>query len=619
MIRVNPYRINLIPLDMNSTRQLCMRASANKVVLVASSAFIGLVTIAELVKNGLKVIANVGIVLINFVTGKIFQVNRVARAPLQTAVRTEGNARRINESSPIDVPLGQEGRFATDDMIAFRQAIHSYRQEAPMILVIQNHRYDVWFNPANEHICVQPDEHFGRGQQGLLEVNVSPLGRILSVRIEGVNQNSTVIPSDYDPQFTFGFRKALEISSKYNVNGNIINIDLIPRGLKEVPEFHLTSLANMIRSYPLANRTFVRFLRNNQARDNGADAGGLSRDYFDDLFNGITRCQDIQFFRDRARRLFLPVVGRYQNGRFPVLERYQQNLLESIGSVLMFIYTSPNNYLTGKRFPQALFNAAFSLTTQELDTPFDRLSMATKLKMREEFLKAKEESTTLVEILKGMEDFSDDDWRNAATYAEYSGNKPESFNVAQFDPRNEEHKQMVRNILNEDVFAANGEGNSLAPIHAIAKGIRARQIANHPYAVWPPCTPRAFSNKVQGYTDPREVVNQIRTDGHGLVPQKVQWLKEWIAEEASEEEVEAFIKFATGSSSMLPDDEIRVVAQFRNFIPMPVGHSCFKTIDISPVPAPPNPAPGDFNDHTKPSFITALKEVLSGPTGYSNA
>lgn len=85
----------------------------------------------------------------------------------------------------------------------------------------------------------------------------------------------------------------------------------------------------------------------------------------------------------------------------------------------------------------------------------------------------------------------------------------------------------------------------------------------------------------------------------------------------TDQEIRAFLKFVTGSSSLPKDKDITVESQAEgDALPVPKTHTCSFVIELAPVPS----KYGEFNDHTPEGFIKSLRELaLARPFDYQQA
>jgi hypothetical protein len=657
MAAVTPHwRINYLEIGMKYTRNLHMRAVADRTLLCALPAILLVGALELIVKNAVFILANIVIAIIN---GGSYLVHRIkalyaARRPTPPLMATPavqpqgpnvhpvrvpqrndrpvrvpqhiGGARiNLNRLQPLAVveqrpPLDAQ-QFTPDELGAFRASLmSSTNPDEAEIIQLEDTLYAVWHEPRTNSILIQTAvDYHARNENNRIEVMVDEPGRITSIKINGVNQNQ--IPADFLPRFQQSFLKCLELSSKYDFP----NIQIIRRGLKEIPHFHMEKLAEAIMENPgrqnFASRISVVFLKNNLTRDEGYDAGGLSREFVDDLFKYITGDKSpLRFSKNPNTGLLMPVAQLNSHG---VLNFNEQKTYRHMGQVMMYCYLNQNNMLIGKRFDNHLFRAAFSLTPAEVDMEYALLADAVKLKMCLVLARANDEpaaSIRYIELAAKGNLITHDELREVVQYLDLSGDLPQGINANLFDPANAQQRVLVQHALVNSIFSKERVGESLAAIHAIARGMKQALAAIQPRTPYQGINPAEFERKVQGSLD-RAVIAERIIPGplvNRVVRQKIDWLKEWIRDETTtEEELHKFVKFVSGSSSLAPDQRIDVAEQSaHDSLPVPVAHTCFLRIDISPV----NATYGGHNDHNKANFIRALRELaLTDPTGYSMA
>jgi hypothetical protein len=153
----------------------------------------------------------------------------------------------------------------------------------------------------------------------------------------------------------------------------------------------LKKLSDRLQSDALPKMS-VSFLRDDMRVDEGVDAGGLSRDYMDELFAGIIQSKK-NLFKHANSSLALPHSDmRYENGQFPKLGSRDCSLFNSIGQIIMYCYRSLGRPSLGRHFDDALFKAVLCLTAKEIDQPYNNLKLETKLKIGKALLEVHQDS-----------------------------------------------------------------------------------------------------------------------------------------------------------------------------------------------------------------------------------
>lgn len=505
--------------------------------------------------------------------------------------------------------------FSSEDLITFRSALKmATSSERHVDVSFQEFEYSLWYDETDGTVKIQDRN---RQPNSTLSLKIAEGGQVLSIKLDGVDQ--AAFPADFDACMYSCFMKSLEVSSLYVLDGNQLNIKVIRRGLREIPEYHLAQVGEELNGARGNPNLSVQFLTDQVERDEGIDAGGPRRDWLDDLFSGLVLNKgELRFDSHPETNLKMPVTQSvYQNGNLPSLPIHEKDLYEKIGALMMLCFGSRGELLIGKRFEDALFKAALSLTPQEVDTPFENLQPKTILKMAKNIMQAREGSVAVIELLE-KDQLTQQEWNDAAAIASQFPGWPENYRldleqgddpnaVVVFNHQNLEHHAVVRNVLRSYLY--DYLGKNLGPIHAIAKGIsdaKRRWHMGNQAIQW-----RDFTDAVQGKISGADVANSLEIGQNGRVTahirQKVEWIKEWLRDpQTPQDEIREFVKFATGSSSLAIGRKIRINEQnVQPYVPAAVGHSCFNTIDLSPVAC----TYGEYNDRNKENFIRALREL----------
>lgn len=209
------------------------------------------------------------------------------------------------------------------------------------------------------------------------------------------------------------------------------------------------------------------------------------------------------------------------------------------------------------------------------------------------------------------------------------------------------HPDEFKAFLSQFVYIGNDSGglgvlgSKLAPIHAIAQGMKLFSTigngdpdnsnenrfwdqmfhsTNADFRNDPNPSYVRFSDKIQGVINRQAIANAI-VIGEGIegnpefraeINKKVGWLREWINAEppagATDEEVRNLLKFFTGASNLPINRQINVTIQFPNlqgnYSPIPIAHTCFFSAEFSPVGC----GSESNNDRTKDAFIRMIRE-----------
>jgi hypothetical protein len=450
-----------------------------------------------------------------------------------------------------------------------------------------------------------------------------------------------------------------------------IEMEVLREGLKEVPEFHLRYLSLAIEKAIKKEadpKISVTFLTRNLRAGVASDQGGPSRDYLNELCEGIVDSKTLSFkfienTTGEASSYVLPETKEdYKNQQHrPSLEEQDRLLYEALGKVMMYCYHSEDiagekwtkTYSLGRHFDDALFHAALCLTAEEINTPFEDLTIETQLKMARALLEAHKKAGRDIAYLEKrinwldkFSNLSQADLKEAAQTVCIAEHLSEELTIKRGEDDDEpdmekieKDKEAFKRCLIDSIFAQGGIhgrrglGVQLAPIHAIARGMKSICRPNLPQSPnddihWNTTIRLTnsidFSNKVQGLLLDRNIVADrikldpaVKQEDQPYLEKKVKWLQEWIKTEATEEELQNFIKFLTGSTSLPKDKEIIVIAQVEPCVAVPKAETCSLRMKLAPRDVGQNE---EYNNLTKDNFIKALKElVLTDPSAYQTA
>lgn len=571
----------------------------------------------------------------------------------------------LNTDEIPDADEIPEPRFLTSELKTFRAALKQAalllggnNVNRPIQIDVEGTQYAVWYNSQFDAINIQewncwrqgiPDEKLG--------INIDPNGRIQSIWINGSNTHQTKIPEKYQAHVRACFHKTLERSSTYRVAHVGISVRVIRRGLKEIPGYHLEQITKMVEQAvkqtpdPKMN---VEFLRDDLTVDMGIDAGGLTRDYTDDLLQAVTQMGIFSIIEPSS--LVLPRIGQpydVEADPIPMLEKGEESLFRGIGQLIMYSYHSrsvghwDSTFVLGRHFDEALFKAALCLKANEIDTPFDQLHLEVKMQIASALIQARvdagethdkcylERVETLSKLLGGNL-LTDPELTSAAEACYWSESLDEALceggnpDIAKIKDNKELFQQcLIKSIFNSE--GAHGQlGSQIAAIHAIAQGMKSvckpGQHNPNDNAQWDGTIGQldylVFSHKVQGSLNREDIADGIQLKlavaGNAEIGKKVGWLKEWIRSEASNEELRNFLKFTTGVSGFPQGRKITINAQVNPYYPAPKAHTCSFEMELAPASCQ-TPC-GTFHDRSEEGFIQCLREIaLTDLSGYGQA
>ena len=553
---------------------------------------------------------------------------------------------------------GPQQQIASSDLVTIRAAL---LYGAEMVINLENgKRYVIRYNQFYSKLIFQyyvSHSYFRPEKQ--FEIFIDQVGKITSLSIDQqiYSDPSEAISSQNSDVLHLCIKSALEkiycerSQFRYSRSANVVSIRVIRGGLKKYPEFHLQKFSQAIEEALKDNQRVagltVSFLTDDLTQEAGIDQGGISRDFLDDLFGGLVQSSTLSFKPIEGTSLVLPhsKMSVESSKMCPLLDAKEKSLYQDIGKLIIYCYHSRGEYkkyMIGRRFDEALFNAALCLTAEEIDTPFEKLTLQTKLKMCQALLTVRTDTGMNLDYLKkrldwlaGFDRLDDHKISEAASDTLLAACLPDDFTMNHLgdEPDLEKikhNKGEFKQFLIASIFTQIGShgqfGAQLAPIHAIAQGMKSlcrlesMQKLNdnsHWDKVIRPIGYQTFSNIVQGFLDRKKIADQIKEPiffvyDHAAIEieKKLKWLKEWIMDGkngATEEELKTFLKFLTGSSSLSSNIEISVQKQWSSTLyPVPIAHTCSYAMELAPQPCSYGP---EYNDHTKDNFIKCLKEL----------
>lgn len=396
-----------------------------------------------------------------------------------------------------------------------------------------------------------------------------------------------------------------------------LRIRLVRRELNERPLFHLDSLVNALGSLDSTPQMSVKFLDDNFEALPGGDTGGPSRDYLDDLFKGILGNSILTSETIDTSLLKFPTVPNPEHDSYEVCEK--------IGQLVMLLHKmntavrENNKKLTiGLHFDPSLFKIAFSFDEQEIRNDFSSFSFEKKIAMAQTLnqVLSAPAHVNLLELLSQPE-WDHESIRGAYTYVNFVGELPShledvgSVEIAD----NPQYLADLRESL-KGVFLQYFESKLIAA-HAVARGM-GHVLTGHDSEDWETFRQRDhadFSASLQGTIDRESVANSIHyTGSNEVVEQKVEWIKQWI-EEASDKDIQDFLKYTTGSSG-LTNGRVIEINDYVLLVPHPFPkvHSCGSLILLSKSYSEFE----EMSDNTKEGFLECFKTVVLGESsGYT--
>lgn len=488
-------------------------------------------------------------------------------------------------------------------------------------------KYVVWYKQDSDSYNIQGLVSYNGGiAHDKLGFQIKD-GKIVSIHREG--EKDEAITTEQDKiLIEASFREVLKNSSKYSASHHP-SIDVIKRGLKVVPEHHLKEFHKMLKHY-FDNQTdqkfFVKFLTSVLIQEEGIDAGGLTRDFLDDLFTGIRTNPNCSFMT-LENGSTIPLVkvpeadaktlASLDTSRlYPKLSQEESDIYKQMGAVFMYCYysqnTNPmydNTAMIGRHFNDAVFSAALCLTHEEIvqgtKEGVANLPLDTKIKMCQHFLDAQgmAYNRKLLANLKNFDTLNSAELTEMEELLRISDPNSDQFDTELAASRSDDkkYKAFLKHKLENVLFISCKLGALLGPALAIASGMSAHTLpgisVTHPTLLtaaarsqkrseeWnkefnsnKKLTGIVMSTKIQGTMDPEEIVKNTQvTSEDPVIKTKAKWLKEWILE-AKRDELNNFLKYVTGAGSLQTNKPLTIQWGEVDF----QSHTCTPAIDFTP-------------------------------------
>ncbi len=526
----------------------------------------------------------------------------------------------ISEQTPMQIEQEKLGLHDAD-LITFRAiAIQDQRtllegesKTEVLELGAPQKMYRIWSTKLKDGFAINIQDEASQGTLlNKIGLQISEDGKLVSVYA-----NDTKVAALSDSQrdlISEAFIKTLQHTSMYMLKGSDIFITAVMRSPRQVPLYHLQQLAHCLEERSKNGRAFpeifVRFRLDDLTEARGVDAGGLSRTYLDDLFQGIVeQGQPISFAGGTTRYTPFPAADHEQI--------YQQ-----MGAVFMWCYTT--RYIIGDHFNPGLFAAALSLSSEQIDeTP---LQDVTRQKMQDAFLRTAAESEpesiwSALEKMRDMEHFLEG-WTatdeniavlqhiiRISSYDEDSmsligeiTSREQVLPILQKEPhlRTDEENDVLKTLVAQAQSFVSTKFSAYLnelcqdskidfdAIREIARGMK-QYCALHPkrpaWDVVRGTAPVEFSSTVQGTTNRAKVIESlsVASDAPEWLVKKANFLKEWIADPSTtDEELRQFLKWVTGSAA-LPARRIVLNSVGQGYC-IPACHTCSCALDICETP-----------------------------------
>lgn len=484
-----------------------------------------------------------------------------------------------------------------------------------------------------------------------LQIDLDESGQVIAVKLDGLlmKDSKSQILEEFAPVVLSMVKKIFELTSSYGEHTYIhsLRICLSLHALMIDPEYHLDQFSLAITQLFLKYdepSILVILLQDDLTAGPATDLGGPSRDYVAKLAEGLVKKSDLL-----NRSPIWEKASRGPRGKMPLLSPLssaQIKALHQFGQLMMFcLHSASDAYqaevklknrdlVLGRCLHDAVFKAILSLTAQEIDTPYSELSLKTKANMCKALMEGHKVSTgpsiELSEFLL-QDSLNESQIRRAVEIAGHAECLDDEL-AQEGVYLNPEKRQAVLNCMGAALLELNTSeigqmGNLLPSIHALAGGMKSicclKGNVKGNESTWDQHFHGNIedyydiSQKVQGVRDRKLIAdNIILYDGlwgteRIEIQKKVDWLKEWLLNEATSEQVDLFIMYVTGSSSLPSGQVIHVGRQVADKLtPLPKVQTCSFEMQFATEPCGWLDTKGVeiYNDRTKEGFIKTLVE-----------
>lgn len=484
----------------------------------------------------------------------------------------------------------------------------SVLRKKTLSVVLNGSTYIIWAEKENKKFFMniqKQDDHQAGNKTGRLQLELFN-GLVSSVVFEGAN--ATTVPTGFDDIFKGAVKEALKAASSYKRSGNSLKISVIKENLSAEPEWHLNQLCKLLAK---ANQPdiFVDFIGNDLKSTGIVDGGGLRRDYIDDLVNALQQNPSLFIEVDGVK---LPRILKHDMTPQKAIwecSDAERETYQNLGKLMALCYNSveeksflsigddKGTLTTGCYFSDALFRAALCLSSNEIDTPFAMLGKETHIKIARALLQNWDlpdlaDIDLVISLLNPVTLQKHLDTQDSKTLlkAAYLSSNPDAYLNNDLSSLNkqaiQDNPQQFIEELYQGIFShcklidglKTSLGSILSPIHSLAQGMQAIQTSDSATDV---------SVKVQGSLDRSSIINSL-TYNDLLDPEKytrpastpnpvikkLNLLKNWLKQDASDQEVKQFIKFVTGASSLPKNKLIQVTHDSQPGLLLPKAYTC---------------------------------------------
>ena len=240
-------------------------------------------------------------------------------------------------------------QFSSAELVTLRSAL--LMKNEMIIDLGKGEEYVLTYQSDSSTLTIQERESYNNHvEDKKLEMVIDQDGKITSLQIHQRTQadHSEAVSENFAHRLLAGLNAAIERiyqeTSKYMPGWYKIYITTVKRSVKRSPDFHLRKLLEAIEKSRKAGaevlRLNVTFLNDHLELNEGLDADGISRDFLDDLFEGIIQNSTLSFKPIEGSSLMLPQTKKgAKNCRgLPLLDAEEKSLCRDMGKLMREIY-----------------------------------------------------------------------------------------------------------------------------------------------------------------------------------------------------------------------------------------------------------------------------------------
>lgn len=375
-------------------------------------------------------------------------------------------------------------------------------------------------------------------------------------------------------------------------------LEILRDGIKHIPEWHLDQLCKYLKNYNLD----VAFLTDDLRREGGVDLGGVKRDYIATLAASLQELNTL--FTPVEGSLKLPRILRGEEVKDPIIScnEEESTTYKNLGRLFYKCYNSSTVddsrvyqreiVTTGCFFSEALFKSALSLKKADFNNKPDAYIKIAKALLNHMDTEGTPYIKNYIEYLDltadTLDDFLNSD--NPALYGAVMLADEDYYTNEDGDPDIEKIKSdpqkfiddLQAGIFRDTDLVKNFQGVPLGamldPVYQVSFGF----VQSVPsWSTFRANNPVEVSNQIQGSLDREKIAGTIQCNSFNpTVKSKARWLKQWIENEATDEELKTFLRFVTGSASLPEGKKIKIEQQAMSQ-PFPTVCTCGLGISVS--------------------------------------